>query len=166
MSGDLLTLLDCRLATIGSIHSSLKLDVISLLILLPFCWITSAGADGDAARPVAPDSAAAAAAIARAGAAIEAARALGNLWLETPQQLARAIEQNGRGNYSDAVNAAERAYEEARMAENQAKLERARYLFESEGTRLGAAERDTVRALLHTNDGAAALRAMQDALAQ
>jgi len=134
------------------------------LIIFSLFWRSSAAADGDLAAAASPESAEAA--IAQATSAIADARAAGNLWLETPRLLAHAIEQSRQGRYADAAAAAEIALHEATMAENQAKLERARYLLEVEGVRLGSAERDSVRVLLRQHDGAAALAAIQDALAE
>ncbi|MGR9089671.1 MAG: hypothetical protein ACU85U_03710 [Gammaproteobacteria bacterium] len=107
-------------------------------------------------------AAAASAALLQAETAINAARDAGNVWLATPGRLAEARVAAARGAFTHAIVSAERARREALLALNQSRLERARYVLDTD-TDLDPDARRAARELLSTYEGAAALRVLEQA---
>ena len=112
-----------------------------------------------------PAAAAARVALEQAEAAIGAARDAGNVWLATPRRLAEARAAAERGAFTQAIAGAERVRHEAGLALNQAQLERARYLLDTDPD-LDPEARAAARELLSTYAGAAALRVIEQAGSQ
>jgi hypothetical protein len=138
--------------------------LVRTLLLLLIAMTTPMADEIDPAPAVALSAAQVDAAIDNARAAVDAARGAGNLWLHTARYLAEARAQRAAGRYGDALALAERAQVEATLAQNQAKLERARYELTRMGDTLPATSRDAVRQLLRAHDGDAALRLLHDSL--
>ena len=111
----------------------------------------------------APTAQAATAAIHAAAVAIREARAAGNLWLGTARRLMRARAYREAGDNARALAFAGDAEHEARLALNQARVERARYaLIALEGT-LDPATSAAIRGLLRARYGDGAMRLIREA---
>jgi|LNFM01.1.fsa_nt_gb hypothetical protein len=91
-----------------------------------------------------------------AAADIEQARARQALWLGTDALLARAGRAFELGAFHNALLFAGRARQEARLAQNQARLEAARYFLELNREALAASAIDQLSASLDRHDGLAA----------
>lgn len=132
------------------------MTLVSLICLLSQAGIADENPPDHALTP----AAAAATAVRQAQAAIALARDAGNLWLATPGRLAAAREAMARGDFTHAIESAQRAQHEAELALNQASLERARYLLGNTSD-LDEETRATVVRLLSQYDGKAALRVLE-----
>jgi len=132
------------------------MTLVALICLLSQAIIADELPPGHALTP----AAAAATAVRQAQAAIALARDAGNLWLATPGRLAAARAAMERGDFTHAIESAQRAQHEAELALNQAWLERARYLLGNTSD-LDEKTRATVVRLLSQYDGKAALRVLE-----
>lgn len=81
----------------------------------------------------------------------------GNAWLHSEKILARAKNLAAAGDEAGAMALARLAREQSVLAENQAKLERARYLLREQGANYAAAIRSAAEQFLRSYDGAGAL---------
>lgn len=93
-----------------------------------------------------------------AEAAIQRATEAGNLWLGTRRLWSSAARHQRAGEYSRALSLARAAEREARLALNQARLERARYLLQELPAATDPEDVETARRLLAAHEGEAALR--------
>jgi hypothetical protein len=138
----------------------------SLTVLCLLGLLRAVSASGD---QLTADTAAAASPAAVAGSALQAAQiaidqalAAGNLWLGTQPVLSRALAANDTGDFTRAATLAEVARRQARMALNQARLERARYLLSTLAVDGDVDALAAVRGLLRAYDGDAALRLLRE----
>ncbi len=133
-----------------------------LLLVVVLGWIGHA-LSGLGARTLLADDARRAEAFQRAhalaAADIEQARARHALWLGTEAWLARAGRAFELGALHNALLFAGRARQEARLAQNQARLEAARYFLDLNREALAATAIERLNAHLRRHDGIAAAEA-------
>jgi len=99
-----------------------------------------------------------------AAGALEQAREAGNVWLSSGQQLAAAQRDLDNGDYAQALALATIVQRHARLALNQYRLERARYLLGTLDLEEKSDTRSAIVGLLQANDGAGALLVVQEFL--